>query len=169
LPDDGGYGTVPSGASSDEQRNRWTNANVFAALYIRDLEHETPPGTYELVRSHAQGSIAGPLELSIDTQDHVRRTDMDMPAAAMWILIAGRIVYRYCKNNVDKVHPPGALRGTNGSIYLWLGGDGFSLARWKFWKERFGEIAQLEAVETGARTLASQATNEMGKIESEDV
>lgn len=93
--------------------------------------------------------------------------DAFVPAAAAWISILGRQIYRWDREfeHGPKVGAPG--RGGP----LW--GDkkhGFCKERWELWRKRFGEIAKMEGnLNEDVRTSARQAEKTMRDIEMEEV
>ena len=57
------------------------------------------------------------------------------------------------------------IAGDNGGVGLWDKRDGFSVGRWGFWKERFGEICREEGASEEMRRKAGEAAGRMMEIE----
>jgi len=156
-------------ATWDAQSRKYTNGNVFAALYLRELDPHGPPRDLGSMKNLAQWNISVALELPIDTLERFQQTEIYVPPAALWILIAGRNVYECCKAKVNNTGDLVQQRwmGMYGGTLLWTGEEGFSIERWNFWKQRFSHISQLEGTERVVQ-LAAQAAEEMEKIDGEN-
>lgn len=149
---------------------KFMHGNVFAALYLRELDPDGPERDLSSMKNHACWTLMDALEIATDTLGQVRRTGIYVPPAAMWIFMNGRKIYRYCKSDAcssGEVEQPRWLGGEHGSWVLWTGRDGFSGGRWAFWKARFEAIGVLEGAEERVRAVALRAAEEMGRIESE--
>lgn len=83
------------------QISMFTNGNVFAALYLRELDPDGPRRDFSSMRNYAPWTMNDALEVAIDTPERVRRTEIYIPAAVPWILIAGRNIYSYSKADLD--------------------------------------------------------------------
>ncbi|KAJ5769899.1 uncharacterized protein N7511_001950 [Penicillium nucicola] len=80
-----------------------------------------------------------------------------IPAAAIWIELLGVEMYGWDQNFGRK--------GKGGT--LWEGKEGFCVERWHLWRERFGEMAEMEGLDDSARRAAGEAEQMMRKIESQ--
>lgn len=146
----------------------YTNGNVFAALYLRDLD-ESSSKEFGLMRHYCLSIMRVALEVATDTPQQIRRTEIHVPQAARWIEIAGHNIYNFSKANLDNTGENVIqvwIGGEDGGFLVWTGADGFSVERWTFWKRRFGEIAHSEVKEE-VKKLAAQAVEEMEKIEKQ--
>lgn len=120
---------------------------------------------------YAQWELSEALEVPTDRIEQVRRTEMYVPAAAQWILLAGECIWRFCKEklgNDGEMVEPRWIGGYDGGELMWIGEPGFKVERWAFWKKRFGEIGRLERVEEDDRRLAKEAEEAMEKIGVEE-
>ena len=119
------------------------------------------------LRNFAHWNMADALEAAIDEPQHIRRTEIFVPAAANWILVAGKVLLDLCRRGIDSEQQ--VFNDWHGGPYvgktLWYGTNGFDMSRWEFWKKRFGEIVQLPAKENVV-DLSMQAMAEMERLES---
>lgn len=158
------------GETWDNATRKLLTGNTFAALYLRELDPDGPPRDFVGMRNQARNHLMYALEIATDTPGRVRRTEVYVPQAALWILIAGRNIYHYSKSNQDDTGEPVIQRwvgGEHGGDLMWTGRDGFNLERWAFWKRRFEEISELQGVKEDARQHAATAAEEMCRIHSE--
>lgn len=82
-----------------------------------------------------------------------------MPAAAQWLLIAGRRIYE----GVGKERFPGFVASSD----QWPDDEsGLSKQRWALWKRRLQWVQQQDALHQDTRTLAADAFKKMDDIES---
>lgn len=145
----------------------YTHGNAFAALYIRDSENLAITQVNQFIRL-GMCAISRGLEVGITTAAGVRRTELSVPAAVNWILLLGHRIYTFSKENQNSTGEPAMemwLGFPHVHSFLWKGMDGYNLERWSFWKGRFGEIARLDGGKEWVKTLASQAGEEMGRVE----
>lgn len=93
-----------------------------------------------------------------------------VPAAACWILYAGQKIKEHNRGHeadydyamgITRLPSPARSRGS-----LWKGADGVSDERWRFWKTRFGDLADRTGLKRNTRQYAKQARDEMRRIES---
>ncbi|KAL8694833.1 MAG: hypothetical protein Q9218_000592 [Villophora microphyllina] len=83
-----------------------------------------------------------------------------LPAAAVWILVAGEVMFKEWMG----LEEPSDRGGK-----LWEG-KGFSVARWNFWRERFRWIeAQTGGVTQETRDFAGMAAKKMDGVEKTQV
>ncbi|KAL8871285.1 MAG: hypothetical protein Q9174_002852 [Haloplaca sp. 1 TL-2023] len=149
---------------------RLLSDNVFAALYLLELDPDGPRYDFWCFRYFAREHFLCTLEVTTATPYQIRRAEIYVPPAAMWILIAGRNIHGYCKDNRDYKGEDVYQRwigGEHGSELTFLGKDGFSMDRWACWKTRFEQISLLEGIDRDVMDYAVQAARAMGKIEQE--
>lgn len=145
---------------------KYTNGNIFAALYLRDLD-ENSSKEFGLMRHYCLSIMRVALEVATDTPEQIRRTEIHVPQAARWIDITGCNIYNFSRANLNSTGENIIqvwIGGEDGGPLVWTGADGFSVERWTFWRKRFGEIARF-AVKEEVKKLAAQAAEEMEKIE----
>ncbi|KAI4217827.1 MAG: hypothetical protein LQ349_008997 [Xanthoria aureola] len=156
------------GVNRDSAIQRLLNGNVFGALYLLELDPDGPRYDFWYFRKLALDHFMYALEVTTETHYQIRRAEVYIPPAAMWILIAGRNIYRYCKADQDYKGEDVYQRwigGEHGSELTFLGKDGFNLDRWMFWRTRFEHISMLERINRDVMEYAVQAAREMRKIE----
>lgn len=82
-----------------------------------------------------------------------------MPAAAQWLLIAGRKIH----DSVGKELYSGFMPSSD----LWQDDEsGLSKDRWAFWKRRLSWIQQQDALNEETRKLAADALTKTNDLES---
>lgn len=155
-----------------EQVRQYYHANTFAALYLTALSanNNQPTRDFESMRDFAQWTLGEALEVPTDNIDQIRRTEMYVPAAAQWILLAGECIWGFCKEragNDGSMVDQRWIGGYDGGDLVWKGEEGYGVERWAFWKKRFGEIGNLEGTEAVVRRSAVEADETMRKIEAE--
>ena len=142
-----------------------SNTNIFAALYLEELDPHGPERDFASMRKFARDQIMWALEIKIETAGQMRRAEIYIPAITSWIRIAGDNLWEYCKGNRDHLDedvPQRWMGGPqHGSELLWTGSDGYSIERWFFWNRRLEEIAALQGVSGRVRGVAAQAAQEM--------
>ncbi|KAI9368852.1 hypothetical protein BJX61DRAFT_194386 [Aspergillus egyptiacus] len=143
-----------------EERNvaisRTVNVNRFVALLV---------ATDEPVFLANSWFALVTLRTALETPWAHMRMDEPLeawiPAAAAWIEVLGAEMYEW-----DEEEESGYLAGARGSGGpLWNGKRGFSKERWRFWRERFGEMAGKEDESEGVRRIAGEAGVMMEEIE----
>lgn len=143
--------------------------NIFAALYLRELDPDGPPRDFASMRKQAREQIMYALEIATDTPGRLRRAEVYVPPAAIWMKIAGRNLYQYSRSSQDSTGANETRRwvgGRQGGDLAWDGRDGFGLERWRFWKQRLEEISELRDAREEVRQHAAMAAAEMRKIEA---
>jgi hypothetical protein len=88
---------------------------------------------------------------------------MFIPPAVAWIRFAGSSLYQLCQNRAPRSATLSTME--DGCAWLWMGDVGFSPGRWKFWKQRFGEIAVQGGLDEHLQILAREAEERMENIE----
>ncbi|KAI4124774.1 MAG: hypothetical protein LQ338_004633 [Usnochroma carphineum] len=92
--------------------------------------------------------------------------DVDVPAAAQYMIHAGELVFNECKKGTGQdlatTSPLWATRGK-----LWTGPPGLSRERWDFWKGRFEEAAESEEnIAEETKKTARTAVRAMAHVEA---
>ncbi|KAL9008699.1 MAG: hypothetical protein Q9180_009477, partial [Flavoplaca navasiana] len=77
------------------------NSNIFGAIYLTKLDPDGPWYDFWYFRTLARDHLMYALELATETYHQIRRAGIYLPAAAMWILIAGQNIHNYCKVDQD--------------------------------------------------------------------
>ncbi|KAL9029172.1 MAG: hypothetical protein Q9196_002566 [Gyalolechia fulgens] len=135
---------------------QWTSMNAFVAqLTVADVANYSLYCIWAL--RVALEDVPGQRSSVGDVTD----LDHHVPAAAVWILVAGRVIYtEWLRWGVEESEITGVKGGT-----LW-GMRGFGPKRWVFWKDRFGWVARQEEVEVKEETrrLAKMAAQRMEDI-----
>ena len=114
---------------------------------------------------HAEASFVSGVEVPYQTPDQQREAEIYVPPAATWILLAGEKIHELCKSDYNR-QERGRSSGAMAS-WLWCGDRGYSLGRWEYWKQRFGEIAMTQGFQDGVKDFAGRALSKMGMIESQ--
>ncbi|MCJ1268949.1 hypothetical protein MMC22_008837, partial [Lobaria immixta] len=135
------------------------NATTFGAIYLN--RGKQPVG----MTCHAEASFMSGVETPYQTPDQQREAEIYVPPAATWILLAGEKIHELCKGDYNR-HEPARPSGAMAS-WLWCGDRGYSLGRWEYWKQRFGEIAMTQGLQDGVKDLARRALSKMDMIESQ--
>lgn len=93
--------------------------------------------------------------------------DVVVPAAAQWMLHAGKAIFN-CGDVVqeDVIQPSHGLDSL-AAVGLWKGKPGFCKERWTLWKKRFEWVNSVEELNVVSREVARQAKKAMEEIESE--
>ncbi|KAE8381114.1 hypothetical protein BDV26DRAFT_289817 [Aspergillus bertholletiae] len=147
------------GMDEDEwlaQAAPFLNATSFSAAYLNRVPHVTSWSSY------SEDCLMQALEGPYETPEPRARAAMYVPPAATWILLAGDRIYSLCKNEY------GRSEITSGGDQFWWRGRGFSLQRWAFWKQRFGEIAAAEGLDDHVLGYARKAIAEIERIEDQN-
>jgi hypothetical protein len=148
------YNDAPTpGSSFDIEIIAWANMNFFFALLTGK----------EITDNHlfAIWAMRQALETPHSDDDQstaVQKHDTYVPAAAVWIFGAFRVLFLKDEDLTpkDSKHGNPAKGGE-----LWTGKAEFSQARWNFWKERFAEIGKMEEVKDTTKVLARDAVEAM--------
>jgi hypothetical protein len=121
----------------------WTLGDALERKWTDSSEDETNPGT------------------------RAQKYNATVPAAAAWVKVAGKKLYEQKEDEDPKLKKKDAkLEDLKDGEKLWPGAARFSRERWTFWKNRFGEIAGMEAVEEETRKVARGAAEAMEKVEN---
>ncbi|CAF9939346.1 MAG: hypothetical protein HETSPECPRED_001559 [Heterodermia speciosa] len=154
----------------EEQRRRrpslvqeHVNLNRFIARLLSALGE---PGKPKEGLTHVNDAL---FILSTALEGHAsshQLPDVDVPAAAQYMIHAGELIFNECKNgtgqDLAKTSPLWATRGK-----LWTGPPGLSRERWNFWRGRFEEAAESEEnVAEETKKTAGTAVRAMAHAES---
>lgn len=104
----------------------WKNMNGL-------LAHFTNEG---IANSDARALICITQSLEDDDRkERARIINLFVPAASIWFILCGPIIYEYCQNHTCDDQEFGKK--------LWKGTprQGYSIARWEFWRDRFEELS----------------------------
>ncbi|KAI8819374.1 uncharacterized protein EV422DRAFT_110160 [Fimicolochytrium jonesii] len=82
--------------------------------------------------------------------------ELDVPAAAAWIFLAGNSLWEISKGNPNSVEVAKAQKDM----------EAFSEPRWRLWKQQFYEVSECELITAETRQIAREASEEMERIES---
>lgn len=91
--------------------------------------------------------------------------NVDPSAAAQWILLAGRQVFK--GDNAMMEHH--WERGLTKESELWKGAVGFSRTRWNFWRRKFGELSERDDITNEVKNIVGQAARKMQEIEKDEI
>ncbi|KAI4726158.1 hypothetical protein E4T49_06103 [Aureobasidium sp. EXF-10728] len=123
------------------------NANIFAATLTSRTDIFTPNMHYANI---AFREILQPFD---DSRGMAEEWKMYIPPAAVWISICGKVLYECC------VRESGAAASEVGHI------EKSDLERWKQVQQRFEALRKQVDIDEHCRGLASQAAEEMKRIE----
>lgn len=136
---------------------QWASMNAFVAQFtIADVLDYTNYCVWAL--RDALEDVPGQRSMV----GHITNLDHLVPAAAVWIFVAGKAIYvEWLEWGMNEPEIAGDAGGT-----LW-DRRGFGPKRWAFWKERFEWVAGQEEVEVKEETrrFAREAARRMEEIE----
>ncbi|ETS76988.1 hypothetical protein PFICI_10862 [Pestalotiopsis fici W106-1] len=141
----------------------WASVNSFQSLWYNDqplpVACEDVEG-YSFFSPHPQHGL-GMLRTALEiTPKHVSLNQV-VPAAAVWIVNAGRKFHERCRLNKDLGADRISRRPYQVPDEFYKGEDTYNLDRWKFWKSRFGELQNDETLEESTRQWAARAYTAM--------
>jgi len=149
------YNDQPTpGSSFDIETTAWANMNFLYALFTgKEIDDCSNPFAIWAMRQALE------TPHSDDEQSTaVQKYETYVPAAAVWVFGAFRVLYQKEQDLTPKDDSGGdPARGGD----LWKGKSEFSKERWSFWKERFAEIGKMDEVSEATRTVARDAVNAM--------
>ncbi|KAI1336084.1 hypothetical protein F5Y15DRAFT_427376 [Xylariaceae sp. FL0016] len=159
------------GPELERARRRFYAANVFTASWMVHIGRERPRREWGselcLAFSHLRGALE--YEVAATSLGH-RRAGVWIPQAAQWILIAGPLIYQFCRDRELHDGEPAIFReeDVDGVVdgLLFEGETGYSLQRWEFWMTRFHAVAELN-ISSDISSLATSAGQRMRDIEEE--
>ncbi|KAI0387078.1 hypothetical protein F5Y04DRAFT_242961 [Hypomontagnella monticulosa] len=153
----------------EEESRRFYNLNVFQARWLVKVGQAGSQREWGSAVNYALWHLGDALDYGVaNSPSGLRRTELWVPQAAQWILIAGDLVYRLCQDREKNTGEPATDKGLLDRAvdgFLFDGEEGFSMQRWAFWKERFAQISELD-VKPHVSQLASSAARRMSEIES---
>lgn len=91
------------------------------------------------------------------------RLDNYVPAAAVWVLEAGNLMY----DLAQKAQPPEWIANKSNGGPLWKGRIWYSLERWAFWKQGFYAAIGTFELDNWAKEMATRAHHKMEQIEQQ--
>ncbi|KAM0203938.1 hypothetical protein ACHAQI_010274 [Fusarium lateritium] len=100
----------------------------------------------------------GPEDLSTLRKTDLVRIKVNVPITAQWVRHAGLVIWN-CETDLGLAKREDSL---------WRGSAGFSYQRWKFWKRRASEVANLRLVHSRTRDLAREMVEDMTSIENQE-
>ena len=141
--------------ASEAVKNEWTRYHAFLARLVMNpnLPHRN------LYSGRAFQALVPALE---DIQDSNDLLSADVPAAAVWLVYAGDVLFKTKISAQDM----GQL-GQKGGV-LWQNKEeegGYSKTRWYFWKNRFKWIEKESGADYMAKKLSAKAVWKMENIE----
>jgi len=154
----------------------WTAPESSAwASYNHFLAQLDQKGLFESLSSYGLWALRGALERNwTDSSEDepnpgtkIQKYDATVPAAVVWIKVAGKKMYEQKEDADPKLKKKDVkLEDLKDGDKLWPGAAKFSRERWMFWKERFGEIGGMAAIGGEAREMANEAVEAMQKVEN---
>ena len=141
--------------ASEAVKNEWTRHHAFLARLVvnPNLPHRN------LYLGRAFQALVPALE---DTQERNELLSADVPAAAVWLVYAGNVLF----NTDISAQDMGQLGQKGGSLWQSKGEEGgYSKTRWDFCKNRFKWIEKASGADDVAKTLSAKAVEEMETIE----
>ncbi|KAJ5780043.1 hypothetical protein N7457_005203 [Penicillium paradoxum] len=151
--------TVPAGPPDSRKTAiaKIINRDKFAASLMSTKEPVFAYSWFALI------TLRSALETPTD-QLSPENLEALIPAAAAWIDILGAELYSW---DEDFDGDSGGALGKGGP--LWKGKHGFCQERWQLWRERFGEVAGMEAeIGDAVRASARETERTMYGIEGWD-
>ena len=107
---------------------------------------------------------------ALNEEEKLQILSASMIVAATWILHAGTCIYAQCSargeevGNGEKGGKGGKILGVASDDPRW-NGEGFSLPRWRHWKERFRMLAETAEVDERSRGAAVDAAARMAELD----
>ncbi|KAI1862482.1 hypothetical protein JX265_009196 [Neoarthrinium moseri] len=140
------------GLFEDIDAARWINSNAFVALLASS---ELPVAAHKGLWS---------LRDALEEPYSKKYSDSEISAAAQWILHAGQWLFRWIQvpqevtSQDEQSTEPGSL---------WTdGGSGYSLERWRFWRQGFQSASEREEAKQETKMLSSKAVKLMDVLEA---
>jgi len=123
--------SIRNPATPEVATRKWKDFNTLLALTAHDPDAQTTPALADYTRL-SRVTLAMALEHSPGTRLG-KNTAMHVPAAAQWLLIAGKEIEEMCEAGAESI--PG------GDLWVERGGsDVCDVARLQFWKERLRDL-----------------------------
>ncbi|KAH8599207.1 hypothetical protein B0O99DRAFT_738106 [Bisporella sp. PMI_857] len=138
--------SVRPGKDIVEDSEEWTNLNAFMAYFTVEVATGNSWYGFRALAGLMEPTLVGGFELEIM-----------LPSIAVWILIAGKVLYKAIKGQA----------GESSNVDSNPAGE-FSLQHWEIWKKRFLDISADEkgGLKDATRKMAGDAAREMELIES---
>jgi hypothetical protein len=153
------FNDAPTPGSSVKMESvAWSNLNFFLALLVgKQLADNSLFAIWAL-----RQALETPHE-DDNESTAVQKYETYVPAAAVWIFGAFRVLYQKEEDLTpkDKKHGNPARSGE-----LWKGKAEFSHARWNFWADRFAEIGKMEELSADTRDVAKDAVESMQRAQT---
>jgi hypothetical protein len=144
--------------SDPEQAEKYININSFEARLWNRLGRDFG---YE-VTSDPTEKLSQSVEASLPDNHGAQTVDAKISTGCMWMLHAGGAIWTLSRQE-DNDEVGNQFRGC-----LWKDGkNGYSMARWEFWLERFNAISRGDGPEVTAETrgYASAAARVMKELQ----
>ncbi|KAK2754557.1 hypothetical protein FQN54_006958 [Arachnomyces sp. PD_36] len=150
------WNDCPRGESdtSPPEIHAWTNINAFVAAITKE-----GLSNFWL---YAIWAMRSGLEESPKARSSVGDHDLHVPAAAVWIMVAGEEIRK--RDDVWEASRTGGDPACGGD--LWKGKRGFCTERWDFWKSRFNTLRQQEGLWAETREIAAEAFRKMESLDN---
>ncbi|KAF2689368.1 hypothetical protein K458DRAFT_439719 [Lentithecium fluviatile CBS 122367] len=144
----------------------WASCNYFLARLTQDGLFDSSLFAFWTLSEALEQNITDSGEEDDMAATMVQKIDAFVPAAAVWVIGAGKALYEQKEDN----HPKHGKKATmledlKDHESMWPRSARFSRERWAFWKQRFGEIAAMETIGEETRKVANEAVRAMEKIE----
>jgi len=123
--------SIRNPATPEVATSKWKDFNTLLALTAHNPDAQTTPALADHTRL-SRVTLAMALEYSPGTRLG-KNTAMHVPAAAQWLLIAGKEIEEMCEVGMESMNA-GDLWAERG------GGDVCDVARLQFWKERLRDF-----------------------------
>ncbi|KAI5208413.1 hypothetical protein E4T38_02893 [Aureobasidium subglaciale] len=131
-----------------KQAAQFESANRFCAILLNRFDTDIAPKIVTGFSQLALDNIQDALEVVVESSAQIRRADIYIPAAAQYFIHASHQLWGFCMRREqyqgEKIWREW-LGQSDGSKPTWLGGDGYSVERWRFWKEQLVEALELES------------------------
>ena len=93
--------------------------------------------------------------------------NVNLEPAAQLFIYASAELYRCCKgNSTERRLRSGRGKGSATKAFWHGGEDGYSEARWAFWRERWTALIGVQGLSGQARGAAKEALDAMKKVEA---
>lgn len=117
-------------------------------------------GVYD-ARYYSLGVTVGALETTFENGHPSIKQEFDIRAASQWLIYAARDILEIGFQKAATAQPPAWTWDSQ----LRSPGEGFTRARWEFWRGRFGEFRALDELSGETRELCRRAEVGMEKAD----
>lgn len=160
------YNDAPQPCATNPAIKAWTNFNYFLArLANNDVTDIWIFAIWALRSALEQDHKDDKTKEDGPRETATQKYDASVPAAAVWMLGAGRKLYEKEEDLTPK-NPRSGNPGRGGE--LWKGKAEFGKERWAFWKKRFGEVTAMDGLRGETKDIAKQAVDAMDQAEHHD-